>query len=67
MDPDQVTVRNIEDFDAVKSCMEEHETTMLVNLAAQTGISLPVEDPMADFSVNVLGTLNVLVAARQSS
>ncbi|MFH1809337.1 MAG: NAD-dependent epimerase/dehydratase family protein [Pseudomonadota bacterium] len=36
----------------------------IVHLAARTGVLPSIEDPRGDFAVNVLGTLNVLEAAR---
>ena len=39
---------------------------VIVHLAANTGVALSVEDPMKDCTVNVLGTLNLLEAARSS-
>ena len=36
----------------------------VVHLAAQTGVVASVEDPRADLEVNVVGTLNALLAAR---
>ncbi len=63
---EDVTVGDVEDFDAIKRCIEEQGTTMIVNLAAQTGVPISVENPMADFRANALGTINVLEAARQT-
>lgn len=37
---------------------------VIVHLAANTGVSLSVENPRADCMANVIGTLNVLEAAR---
>jgi UDP-glucose 4-epimerase len=39
----------------------------VVHLAAQTGVPGSVEDPRTDCDINVLGTLNVLEAARRAS
>jgi UDP-glucose 4-epimerase len=38
----------------------------VVNLAAQTGIPLSLEDPRADLEQNVIGTFNYLEAARRA-
>ena len=38
----------------------------IVHLAAQSGVVTSIEDPSFDYSVNVLGTFNVLEAARKS-
>ena len=41
-------------------------TEAVVHLAAQSGVISSVEDPDHDLSVNVLGTFNILEAARRS-
>lgn len=38
----------------------------IVHLAAQTGVVSSIEDPSRDYLVNVLGTFNILEAARHS-
>lgn len=38
----------------------------IVHAAAQTAVTTSVEDPLTDFSVNALGTVNVLEAARRA-
>lgn len=39
---------------------------VIIHTAAQTAVTTSIIDPMEDFSVNVVGTLNVLEAARTS-
>lgn len=39
---------------------------VVVHLAARTGVVSSIEDPSFDYSVNVLGTFNILEAARNS-
>jgi UDP-glucose 4-epimerase len=46
---------------------EEFAPTVVCHLAAQASVTASVEDPVFDASVNVLGTLNVLEAARRAS
>lgn len=41
--------------------------THVVHLAAQAGVPTSVEDPVADCELNVRGTLNALLAARDAS
>lgn len=43
------------------------DADVVVHLAANTGVGPSIEDPFADCTNNVLGTLNVLEAARHSS
>ena len=45
--------------------VRRHEPDVIYHLAAQVDVRRSVEDPMHDASVNVLGTLAVLEAARQ--
>ena len=40
---------------------------VVVHLAAQVAVTASVEDPDVDMAINILGTFNVLEAARQSS
>ena len=53
-------VRNRQElFEYAKDC------DFIVHTAAQPAMTLSIEDPRLDFSTNVLGTLNVLEAARE--
>ena len=54
----------------VKSAREvervfEKDLDAVVHAAAQPGVRFSIEDPVADFEINALGTLNVLEAARR--
>jgi UDP-glucose 4-epimerase len=54
---------DILDCEAVQRAIIGHEA--VVHLAAQTGVPLSLADPRRDCHVNVVGTLNVLEAARR--
>ncbi len=54
---------DILDCDEVQRALVGHDA--VVHLAAQTGVPLSVADPQGDCQVNVIGTLNVLEAARR--
>jgi UDP-glucose 4-epimerase len=56
---------DILDRAAVNNAMEGHQ--LVVHLAAQTGVPGSVEDPYKDCETNVVGTLNVLIAARDNA
>jgi UDP-glucose 4-epimerase len=56
---------DILDRAAVDSAVAGHHA--VVHLAAQTGVPGSVKDPYKDCETNVIGTLNVLVAARDHS
>ncbi|RKZ27500.1 nucleoside-diphosphate sugar epimerase [bacterium] len=55
-----------EDIRDMKRLMEAMEgVQVIVHAAAQTAVTVSVEDPHPDFTVNALGTFNVLEAARK--
>ncbi len=54
-------VRRFADIEAAA-----REVDAIVHAAAQVAVTTSLEDPRADFEANVLGTLNVLEAARKS-
>lgn len=56
---------DILDRAAVDSAVAGHDA--VVHLAAQTGVPGSVKDPYKDCETNVIGTLNVLMAARDHS
>jgi len=45
------------------SLFERHRPEIVFHLAAQSGVRPSLEDPVADASINVMGTLNVLECA----
>lgn len=53
---------NIQDFDTVLYCTKNVDC--IVHLAANTGVGLSVADPRQDMECNVVGTFNMLEAAR---
>ena len=58
---------DIRDFDAVKKVFERYGSaiTTVVHTAAQPSHDWAAREPHTDFSVNAMGTLNLLEAARQ--
>ena len=56
---------NILDESAVQSAVNGHQA--IVHLAAQTGVPGSLLDPRRDCEINVIGTLNVLEAARNAN
>lgn len=61
----ELYVADIRDGKAV--CEAGRGADVIVHLAANTGVAPSVEDPCADCETNVLGTLNVLEAARANA
>ena len=53
---------DIRDFEKLKDVMKDVD--VIIHTAAQTAVTTSVTDPKADFEANVLGTFNVLEAAR---
>lgn len=56
---------DIADADRVQEAFADFAPEYICHLAAQASVTASVEDPAHDESVNVLGTLNVLEAARE--
>lgn len=55
---------DVRNYDQVeKYC---REATLIIHAAGQTAVTTSVTDPEPDFSVNALGTFNILEAARRS-
>jgi UDP-glucose 4-epimerase len=61
---DDVVVGDVRDLDALREAAAGCDA--VVHLAAQTGVVPSVEDPRTDLDVNVVGTLNALLAARDA-
>src|SRR6201998_2812675 len=55
---------SINDLEAVRRAM--HEADYVLHLAARTSVPRSVKDPLETNKVNIEGTLNVLVAARDA-
>jgi CDP-paratose 2-epimerase len=60
----RLVVEDIRDVEGVAESVASAD--VVVHLAAQVAVTTSVLDPRADFSVNALGTVNVLEAARTS-
>jgi len=58
----ELVVGNVYDYTTVDKCSRGMD--VIVHLAASTGVAQSVENPLLDFRNNVLGTFNVLEAAR---
>jgi UDP-glucose 4-epimerase len=58
---------DIVDGDAVKRTVGAAAPSAIYHLAAQSSVTVSVDDPARDCAVNVQGTMNVLEAAKQRS
>lgn len=59
----QLDVRDV----SAKEKIQQENFDVIVHLAAQTMVDSSIKDPIFDASENIMGTLNVLEAARQCS
>jgi len=57
---------DIRDLDAVAAAMRKARPEVIFHLAAQSLVRLSYEQPVETYATNVMGTVNVLEAARQS-
>ncbi len=54
------------DESLVKDLFEEHSISSVIHLAAESHVDRSIEDPMAFIQTNVLGTVNLLNAAKEA-
>lgn len=59
-----VIIGDVRDFSTVEKAVVDVD--IIFHLAAQVAVTTSVTDPRADFDVNLMGTFNVLEAARQN-
>ena len=57
----------LEDEPLIRSVVEDFAPEFIVHLAAQAGVRYSLEQPQAYIQSNVVGTMNVLEAARIAS
>jgi UDP-glucose 4-epimerase len=57
---------DVTDLPALRAIIDEHQVQAVFHEAAQAGVRASVDDPFKPNLVNVVGTLNVLVAARDA-
>ena len=67
LSPDKVELIVGDILDADLALRTAQGTDVIVHLAASAGVQQSVEDPIIDCTINVLGTLNYLEAARQNN
>lgn len=56
---------SITDFDLIKRTLCEYDIDLVFHLAAQTQVKMATRNPLETINVNVMGTSNILEAARQ--
>jgi CDP-paratose 2-epimerase len=58
-------VISVTDADAVNAFIQDEKPDVILHLAAQVAVTKSIIDPVHDFRVNVLGTVNVLEGMRK--
>ena len=56
---------DIRDAAAVKSCFDKHQPDAVIHLAAESHVDRSIADPLAFVETNVIGTANLLNAAKE--
>lgn len=56
---------DIRDAEAIEKIFQEHKPDIVIHTAAQPSHDWAAKEPVTDFSVNALGTLNMLEATRK--
>lgn len=65
LDKISVVYGDLRDFDVVRYAVSHYEIDLIYHVAAVTILRQSIVDPMSCFQINMMGTVNVLEAARQ--
>lgn len=57
---------DINDLDAVRGVFDQHQITDVIHLAAESHVDRSIHDPLIFIRTNIVGTTNLLQAARES-
>lgn len=57
--------QDVRDFNALKDVFLQSKPDIVIHTAGQPGVRFSVENPIEDYEINCLGTVNVLEAVRQ--
>jgi CDP-glucose 4,6-dehydratase len=55
---------DIRDYETLKKCVHQHQPDIIFHLAAQPLVRYSYKEPIETYATNVMGTVNVLEAAR---
>ena len=58
---------DIRDFDQVLAVFKQHQPEIVIHMAAQPLVRYSYKEPVETYATNVMGTIHVLEAARQTS
>jgi CDP-glucose 4,6-dehydratase len=59
-------IGDVRNFEALKKVFDEHKPEIVIHLAAQSLVKYSYNNPVETYSTNVMGTINLLEAVRQS-
>ena len=59
-------IADISDFKRLSNFIEETQPEIIIHLAAQSLVKLSYKDPLSTYQTNVMGTVNILEAARKT-
>ncbi len=60
------TLGDIRDFDSLKSALQKNQPEIVMHMAAQSLVRPSYENPLETYSTNVMGTVHLLEAIRQT-
>ena len=65
---DQIThiKGDVRDSDFLTECMKKHQPDIVIHMAAQPIVRDSYKDPVGTYSINVMGTVNICEAVRQT-
>ncbi len=55
---------DVRDLDHLKSCLTQYRPEIIVHMAAQSLVRFSYDNPVETYSINIIGTVNLLEAAR---
>ena len=64
LDNFSIVNKSIEETNMLKNIMKKHEPELVIHLAAQAGVRYSIENPRAYLSSNIIGTFELLEAAK---
>jgi len=62
----EIVLGDISNFDAINECFKRFQPDAVAHLAGQVAMTTSIADPMLDFNINALGTVNILNSILES-
>lgn len=60
-------IGDVRDFHLVKTALANHQPEIIIHMAAQSLVRYSYQNPIETYATNVMGTVNLLEAARQTA